>query len=332
MQLELINFTKRFGDTTVIQDITLKEHSGEMIALLCPSGCGKSTILFAICGIHRIDGGQLLSGGEDVTRKPSQERNVGVVFQNYALYPQMSIFDNIAFPLKMQKKQNGEIKREVGAIAEMVHISELQDRRPKQLSDGQQQRMALALALVRKPDFLLLDEPLANLDANLRPEMRSEIRRLQQDTGITAILVTDDQVGAMSMCDRIAIMTAGNIVQFDAPKVMHQDPRDRFVESFLGNPPISFVAASELEGDFASAREVGVRPEHFGPQYGRGTRGKVILVETQGREELFDVRLASGAMLGSIQPAGRQVALGEAVGWGLNRPCLLALDGSGDRI
>ena len=332
MQLDLINFTKRFGDTVVIEDMTLNVDAGEMIALLGPSGCGKSTTLFAICGIHRIDGGQLLFGGEDVTRKPSQERNVGVVFQNYALYPHMSIFENIAFPLKVQKKPKDEIRREVGAIAEMVHIPELLDRRPAQLSGGQQQRVALARALVRKPDFLLLDEPLANLDAKLRLEMRSEIRRLQQETGITAILVTHDQVEAMSMCDRIAIMNAGRIVQFDTPQAMYQDPRDKFVASFLGNPPISFVAARDLEGTPDKAHEIGVRPEHFGPQHGAGIAGEVIFVETQGREELFDVRLPSGAILRSIQAAGRQVAVGDRVDWGLDRPRLLAFDSTGARL
>lgn len=332
MQLDLVNFTKRFGDTTVIENMTLNVASGEMIALLGPSGCGKSTTLFAICGIHRIDGGQLLFGGEDVSQKPSQERNVGVVFQNYALYPHMNVFDNIAFPLKVQKLPGAEIAHRVNGIAEMVHIPDLLNRRPAQLSGGQQQRVALARALVRKPDFLLLDEPLANLDAKLRLEMRSEIRRLQQETGITAILVTHDQVEAMSMCDRIAIMNAGQIVQFDTPEGMYRSPRDKFVAGFLGNPPITFVPSEELGLANGATVELGVRPEHFGPQFGHGIEGEVTFVELQGREELFDIRLSSGTIMRSIQSAGTGVSLGDRVSWDVNRDRLLAFDSSGNRL
>lgn len=334
MQLDLIDFTKRFGDTTVIEKMTLQVAAGEMIALLGPSGCGKSTTLFAICGIHQIDEGQLLFGGQDVGHLPSQKRNVGVVFQNYALYPHMAIFDNIAFPLTVQKLPKTEIKRRVTEIAAMVRISELLQRRPAQLSGGQQQRVALARALVRKPDLLLLDEPLANLDAKLRLEMRSEIRRLQQETGITAILVTHDQVEAMSMCDRIAIMNNGNIVQFEAPGEMYRNPCDKFVAGFLGNPPISFIKATDL-GDLAPAGsvEVGVRPEHFGPQFGTGLSGEVIFVETQGREELIDVRTdRAGAVLRSIQPAGANLSPGQRVDWGLDQPRLFGFNGDGSRI
>ena len=329
MQLDLINFTKRFGETTVIAGMNLTVGSGEMAALLGPSGCGKSTTLFAICGIHRMDGGRLMFGGEDVTAKPSQQRNVGVVFQNYALYPHMSVFENIAFPLKVQKKQTAQIKKLVANIAELVHIEELLKRRPAQLSGGQQQRVALARALVRKPDVLLLDEPLANLDAKLRLEMRSEIRRIQQETGITAILVTHDQVEAMSMCDRIAIMDEGKIIQFDTPSQMYRAPVNKFVAGFLGNPPISFVDGTALgleAGDF------GVRPEHFGPQFGGGVEGEVVFVETQGREELYDIRLASGATLRSIQPSGELLSLGTIVNWGLDQAQILQFDSQGDRV
>ena len=332
MDLELIDFTKRFGDTTVIDGMTLRVGSGEMIALLGPSGCGKSTTLFAICGIHRIDGGRLLLGGQDVSDTPSQSRNVGVVFQNYALYPHMTIFENIAFPLQVQKRPKDEIARRVGEIAGMVHISDLLDRRPAQLSGGQQQRTALARALVRQPDVLLLDEPLANLDAKLRLEMRSEIRRLQQETGITAILVTHDQVEAMSMCDRIALMDAGRIVQFDTPREMYRNPRNSFVAGFLGNPPISFVAPRDLGLASEGADRIGVRPEHFGPQFGTGIPGTVTFVETQGREDLFDIRLDSGAVLRSIQPSGPGPGLGARVDWGLDRDHLLAFDTEGNRL
>ena len=237
MKIELQNFRKSFGSTVVINNMNLTINDGEMVALLGQSGCGKSTTLFCICGIHRINGGQILFGGVDVSDTPAQKRNVGVVFQNYALYPHMTIWDNIAFPLKVQGIKKQDQQTLVQEIAELVHIEQLLDRRPAQLSGGQQQRVALARALVRKPDVLLLDEPLANLDAKLRLEMRTEIRRIQQETGITAVLVTHDQIEAMSMCDRIALMHNGAILQLSTPTEMYNKPKDAFVANFLGTPP-----------------------------------------------------------------------------------------------
>ncbi|MBY6115097.1 ABC transporter ATP-binding protein [Mameliella alba] len=334
MQLDLIEFTKRFDGNTVIDKMNLQVESGEMIALLGPSGCGKSTTLFAICGIHRIDEGRLMFGDRDVSHLPSQQRNVGVVFQNYALYPHMTIFDNIAFPLKVQKIDPAEIKTRVHEMAELVHIEALLQRRPAQLSGGQQQRVALARALVRKPDVLLLDEPLANLDAKLRLEMRSEIRRIQQETGLTAILVTHDQVEAMSMCDRIALMNGGRIVQMDTPVEMYRNPRNKFVAGFLGNPPISFVTPGDLPGFGApqNCAEIGLRPEHVGPQFGNGLRGRVEFIETQGREDLFDVTLPSGRLVRSVQSSGSGISLGQEIDWGYDPSALLCFDGSEARL
>ncbi|WP_430449163.1 ABC transporter ATP-binding protein [Rhodophyticola sp.] len=347
MDLRLSKFTKRFGDVTVIDKMDLTVRSGEMMALLGPSGCGKSTTLFAICGIHKMDGGTLHFGEEEVTRLPAQQRPVGVVFQNYALYPHMTVAQNIAFPLRVQRKTRSEITDEVGRMAELVQISNLLDRRPAQLSGGQQQRVALARAMVRKPDVLLLDEPLANLDAKLRLEMRSEIRRIQRETGITAILVTHDQVEAMSMCDRIALMKDGGIVQLDTPMGMYTDPADKFVAGFLGNPPISFVQAQSGDSldlghglriarpDGLQARgeiTLGIRPEHVGPQFGTGLEGEVVFVEPQGREELVDIRLASGAELRAILPSGTGHALGQRVDWGVDAKRILAFSSEGARL
>jgi inositol-phosphate transport system ATP-binding protein len=349
MQLRLQNFTKTFDNHTVIDQLNLTVESGEMLALLGPSGCGKSTTLFTICGIHRMNGGSLHFGDRDVSNLPSQQRNVGVVFQNYALYPHMSIRENIAFPLRVQKLDNATIAKKVAEIAELVHIPELLDRRPAQLSGGQQQRVALARALVRKPDVLLLDEPLANLDAKLRLEMRSEIRRIQLETGITAILVTHDQVEAMSMCDRIALMKDGKIVQLSAPDQMYNDPADTFVAGFLGNPPISFLNAQVTDGQFQlgagqiaiakalqgrvqGAVQLGIRPEYFGPQFGTGITGKISFVETQGREDLYNVTLADGSVLRSIQPAGPRLQLGTQVNWGIAHDHALAFTPEGVRI
>jgi len=333
MKLELHNFSKNFGDIYVIKNMNLKIERGQMLALLGPSGCGKSTTLLAICGIHRIDGGYLLFGERDVTDVPSQKRNVGVVFQNYALYPHMSVYDNIAFPLKVQKTSVDELDRRVRKFAELVRIESLLNRRPAHLSGGQQQRVALARALVREPDFLLLDEPLANLDAKLRLEMRSEIRRLQQETGLTAVLVTHDQVEAMSICDKIAIMNNGKIVQIDQPKDMYKSPVDKFVAGFLGNPPISFVDRSTLPLELGkNTIEVGIRPEHFGPQFGTGLQGKVHFVEAQGREELVEVALPSGEIVRSVQPSNAGFYKGMDIDWGFDENHLLFFDRAGTRI
>jgi len=215
------------------------------------------------------------------------------------------------------------------------------------LSGGQQQRVALARAMIRKPDVLLLDEPLANLDAKLRLEMRSEIRRIQRETGITAILVTHDQVEAMSMCDRIALMKNGKIVQLDKPEEMYANPRSQFVAGFLGNPPISFLPVSALETLVLEANQtlarpttldakdnivIGIRPEHFGPQHGTGLEGDVIFVEPQGREELIDVRLDNGEAIRAILPSGEQISVGQRVNWGVAIERILAFSADGNRL
>jgi len=347
MELRLDKFTKRFGMTTVIEEMDLAVRSGEMMALLGPSGCGKSTTLFAICGIHKLTGGRLHFGDRDVTTVPPQQRSVGVVFQNYALYPHMNAEQNIGFPLKVMRRPKAEIRAEVARLADLVQIGDLLGRRPAQLSGGQQQRVALARAMIRQPDILLLDEPLANLDAKLRLEMRSEIRRIQRETGITAILVTHDQVEAMSMCDRIALMREGRIVQLDTPDRMYRDPRSRFTAAFLGNPPISFLDAQageamSLPGGHSLPRPegltatgeivLGIRPEHFGPQHGTGLQGEIVFVEPQGREELIDIRLDGGADLRSIQPAGASIRPGQRVDWGVAQNSVLAFAPNGDRL
>ncbi len=347
MELRLEKFTKRFGSVTVIEDLDLTVKSGEMMALLGPSGCGKSTTLFAVCGIYKMSDGKMYFGDRDVTTVPAQQRSVGVVFQNYALYPHMTVAENISFPLRVQKMAKAKIAEEVERMASLVHIEDLLERRPAQLSGGQQQRVALARAMVRKPDILLLDEPLANLDAKLRLEMRSEIRRIQRETGITAILVTHDQVEAMSMCDRIALMREGEIVQIDTPDAMYRDPQSQFVAGFLGNPPISFLAVNVGERiDLGNGQSImkptglsasgdviiGIRPEHFGPQHGTGVTGTVSFVEPQGREELVDVRLSNGAEMRSILPAGKPYVVGQEVDWGVATDHVLAFASDGARL
>jgi inositol-phosphate transport system ATP-binding protein len=352
MDIKLENFSKSFGKVEVITDLDLVIKSGEMIALLGPSGCGKTTTLFAICGIHRITKGQILFGDRVINDVPTQERNVGVVFQNYALYPHLTIFENIAFPLRIRKMDKSEIDKQVKEFAEMVGIENLLDRMPMHLSGGQQQRVALVRALVRKPDVLLMDEPLANLDATLRLRMRSEIRRIQQDTGITAILVTHDQVEAMSMCDRIAIMNDGKIQQISNPADMYSDPMNTFVAGFIGNPPISFYDGTLQENSFVGTAmrfklseaelsmglregqelKIGVRPEFVQPDFGDEIQGNVSFVEPQGRETLYDIELEDGHVIRSIQVGSQQYQLGEAIQWGMDHENILLFDGDGDKI
>ncbi|WP_117193310.1 ABC transporter ATP-binding protein [Rhizobium terrae] len=351
MRILLDKFSKSFGSTKVIEDMNLEVASGEMLALLGPSGCGKSTTLFAVCGIHRPTSGRILFGDRDVTNLPSQERNVGVVFQSYALYPHMTVEENIGFPLMVKRAAAPDIKKQVAAIAALVHIDNLLDRRPSQLSGGQQQRVALARALIRRPDVLLLDEPLANLDAKLRLEMRSEIRRLQRETGITAILVTHDQVEAMSMCDRIAIMKSGEIVQIATPSAMYNDPRTSFVAGFLGNPPISFIKGTAFQGAFVSGDghlkvplaalsgisddtplTLGVRPEHFGTGGDIAVEGRIVFAETQGRENLYDVALPDGSVLRSIQPVRNDIKPGDQVRWMLGSDAAFIFAENGQRL
>lgn len=352
MRVQLENFTKKFGNTVVIDGMSLDIESGEMLALLGPSGCGKSTTLFAICGIHRMDEGRILFGGKNVTDLPSQKRNVGVVFQNYALYPHMNVYDNIAFPLRVRKDKSAQIDQQVREAAELVHVPELLQRKPAQLSGGQQQRVALARALVRRPDILLLDEPLANLDTKLRLEMRSEIRRIQQETGITAVLVTHDQVEAMSMCDRIAIMREGEIVQLSEPDHMYRSPVSAFVAGFLGNPPISFVNATYIDGNYridgsdqtlqlghvknqlsnGESVQLGIRPEHYGPQYSEKLPGRVVFIEEHGRERLYDIALQGDTVIRSIQNKETTVHLGDEVDWGVLSDQVLIFAKDGFRV
>jgi inositol-phosphate transport system ATP-binding protein len=347
MRILLDHFSKSFGTFSVIEDMNLEVRDGEMLALLGPSGCGKSTTLFAICGIHKLTGGRILFGDRDVSDVPSQQRNVGVVFQSYALYPHMNVAQNIGFPLQVKGVAKAEIKKQVDAIAGLVHIENLMDRRPSQLSGGQQQRVALARALVRKPDVLLLDEPLANLDAKLRLEMRSEIRRIQLETGITAILVTHDQVEAMSMCDRIAIMNSGQIIQIATPTEMYHNPANAFVAGFLGNPPIAFLNGAAADSTVAIDNSdlklalpkcangrvtLGIRPEDFGPNGNVSIPGKIAFVETQGRENLYDVRLANGSLLRSIQPVRSDIKVGDDVTWGATGDKVMIFAEDGTRL
>jgi multiple sugar transport system ATP-binding protein len=239
--LSIRNLTKRYGNLTALENFSLEIHSGQFMVLLGPSGCGKTTVLRCIAGLTGITSGEIYIGDELVNKLPPKDRDVAMVFQNYSLYPHMNVYENIAFPLKMRKTERNQIKERVQNIANLLNISNLLNRRPKEISGGQMQRVALGRALVREPKIFLMDEPLSNLDAKLRTDMRVEIKKLQKKVGITTLYITHDQIEAMSMADNIGIMDAGKLLQLDTPQKVYNEPANQFVAGFIGIPPMNFL-------------------------------------------------------------------------------------------
>ena len=232
--LELINVTKYYGKTLAVKNISFKVNNGEFFTLLGPSGCGKTTILRIIAGILKQDSGKILLNGEDISNIPPYERRFGYVFQNYALFPHMTVFENVAFGLKIRKLSKEEIRERVQEALRMVKLEGYENRYPRELSGGEQQRVALARSIVLRPPILLLDEPLSNLDAKLREEMRAELKTLQRKLGVTTIYVTHDQLEALSMSDRVCVMSKGKIEQIGRPMEIYRKPKNFFVANFIG--------------------------------------------------------------------------------------------------
>jgi len=245
--LRLERVTKRFGAVTAVDEVSLAVEAGEFITMLGPSGCGKTTTLRIIAGFETADAGRLTLADRDITRVPPQDRGIGMVFQNYALFPHMSVFDNVAFGLRTRRMSKDEIKRRVGAALDLVDLSDFAHRKIQQLSGGQQQRVALARALAPEPPLILLDEPLSNLDAALRERTRNELRQLLKRVNMTAIFVTHDQEEAFALSDRVVLMHAGRVQQIGAPEELYRNPANVQVATFLGrgaNAPCTIVAAS----------------------------------------------------------------------------------------
>lgn len=240
-EIRIENAVKTFGKVVAVDHVNLTVHDQEFVVLLGPSGCGKTTLLRAIAGLGLVDSGRIMIGDRDVTYLPPKDRNISMVFQSYAIFPHMRVFDNIAFGLKMRRVPKDEIKRRVQSAAELLHIENFLDRYPSQMSGGQRQRVAVARAIAVHAEVLLMDEPLSNLDALLRLEMRAELKRLLAEIKATTIYVTHDQIEALSMGDRIAIMRDGKILQFDSPTKVYDMPADRFVAGFIGTPPMNFL-------------------------------------------------------------------------------------------
>jgi multiple sugar transport system ATP-binding protein len=240
-EIVIENAVKRFGKFTAISNISLTVRDHEFVVLLGPSGCGKTTLLRAVAGLGMLDSGHVLIGGRDVTYLPPKDRKISMVFQNYAIFPHMTVFDNVAFGLQMRKIPKAETQERVLNAAKLLHIETMLDRYPSQMSGGQRQRIAVARAIAVDAEVLLMDEPLSNLDALLRLEMRAELKALLARLGCTTIYVTHDQIEAMSMGDRIAIMRSGTILQCDSPARIYDSPGSHFVGSFIGNPPMNFL-------------------------------------------------------------------------------------------
>lgn len=247
MRIRLENLTKRYQEVTAVDHLNLEIEDGDLVCLLGPSGCGKSTTLSIIAGLEQATEGSIYFDEENVGGLEAEERDIGMVFQDYALYPHMTVQENIAFPLKMQGWKKKDRIEKVKEAAKMLQIEEYLKRKPGKLSGGQQQRVTIARAIVKNPKILLLDEPLSNLDARLRIELRDEIWRVQKQLGITTIFVTHDQEEALSISDKILLMEKGKISQYSSPKEMYMEPQNMFAAKFLGNPPMNFVPGEKVE-------------------------------------------------------------------------------------
>ncbi len=337
VSVKLVNLSKYFHNVKAVDNLNLEIKDGEFVALLGPSGCGKTTTLLMIAGIYKPTKGYIYFDDRLMNDVPPKDRNVGMVFQSYALYPHMSVFDNIAFPLKLKKRPKDEIRRKVKEVADLLGIGELLDRKPSQLSGGQQQRVALARALVKEPDIFLMDEPLSNLDAKLRIQMRAELKKMQKTFKITTIYVTHDQVEAMTMADRIAVLNKGVLQQYGSPDELYNRPKNIFVAGFIGSVPMNFIhgvlrktdGEYILEGidylfkipkvyhDVLKNIEVGtevilgIRPEHVDIGLGEYS-GKVYVVEPLGRDQIVHIDIG-GEIIRALAPGDYKVEEGKEI-------------------
>ncbi len=311
-EVRLERVTKVFGDVVAVEDVSFTVPDGSFTVILGPSGCGKTTTLRMIAGLEYPTSGRIYIGGEDVTDLPPKKRDIAMVFQNYALYPHMTVYDNMAFGLKMRGIPRDEIDRRVREAARILGLSDLLDRKPRELSGGQRQRVAVGRAIVRQPKVFLFDEPLSNLDAKLRVKMRAELARIHRELSATSIYVTHDQVEAMTLGDRIVLLKDGKIQQMDTPLRLYHQPRNLFVAGFIGAPSMNFLRGRVEGGRFVhpdfsvevpeeKRRRIrrgevilGLRPEHLVLDPQGSIRGSVEFEETLGSEILLYLRLPQG--------------------------------------
>jgi sn-glycerol 3-phosphate transport system ATP-binding protein len=308
------HWTTAEGEVRAVDRISFAFDEGTLNVLLGPSGCGKSTTLRLIAGLEPADGGRIFIAGRDVTDLPPSQRNIAMVFQSYALFPHLPVAENIVFGLKVRKVAPADIARRLKHVADLLGLSELLDRKPSQLSGGQQQRVALGRAIINEAPVCLMDEPLSNLDAQLRQDMRAELRRLQRQLGITMVYVTHDQVEAMSMADRVVLLNRGRIEQNAAPVDLYESPANTFVARFIGTPPMNLMpldpgpdgAAIAGSGGPAVAPPecagltLGVRPEHVTLGLARGIRAEVAAIEYLGADSLVTCRVGGVALAARV--------------------------------
>ena len=327
--IQLRQIVKAYGDVEVIHGVDLNIDPGEFTVFVGPSGCGKSTLLRMIAGLEPITGGDLLIDGQRMNEVPAAKRGIAMVFQSYALYPHMNVYQNLAFGLETAKAPKAEIKERVQRAAELLQIVPLLQRKPKQLSGGQRQRVAIGRAIVREPRIFLFDEPLSNLDAELRVQMRVEIAKLHNDLGNTMIYVTHDQVEAMTMADKIVVLRSGIIEQAGAPLELYNNPRNLFVAGFIGSPKMNFLTASAdganlkvagnaiaLGRPVAGTTTLGVRPEHITLADGSGIKladVRVDLVENLGGQTVVYATTLDGQAINIVLEGQRKVELGSTV-------------------
>jgi multiple sugar transport system ATP-binding protein len=334
-QVVLKQINKFYDSVHAVKDVNLQIHDKEFVVFVGPSGCGKTTTLRMIAGLEAISSGDISIGGQVVNDLAPMDRDIAMVFQNYALYPHMSVFDNMAFGLKMRKFDKSEITTRVNQAADILGIEELLKRKPRQLSGGQRQRVALGRAIVRHPQVFLFDEPLSNLDAKLRVQMRVELKKLHQRLGTTAVYVTHDQVEAMTLGDRVVVMKDGWVQQVGEPLELYNQPANKFVAGFIGSPAMNFstVTVTERDGSLTAVNggmnievpphlvgrlkphtnqqmTLGIRPEDLRVANGSDPAGlsfdsKVEVIEQLGSEILLDVRVGDGTMVASVEPTTR---------------------------
>jgi ABC-type sugar transport system ATPase subunit len=343
VEVRLEHLSKHFGRVVALRSLDLEVRAGELVAFLGPSGCGKTTTLLLIAGIYRPTTGAIYFGERRVDGLHPRDRDVGMVFQSYALYPHLTLFENIAFPLRVKGRPEGEVRAKVRETAELLGIGNILDRRPGQVSGGQQQRAALARALVKEPQVLLLDEPLSNLDAQVRVQARAEIRRLQRELGVTTILVTHDQAEALAMADRVAVFSAGEVQQYATPLELYERPCNTFVAGFVGHPPMNVVRGRmfgdgfEAEGwrcriprtSYRGEGYLGVRPEDV--RLGGDLEARVLVAEPLGRDQLVTVRAGATELKLLVGP-GAEYAPDSVVRLEIPPERVHLFDGEGRRI
>ncbi len=326
-QVRVKNLTKLFGNTVAVGDVTLDFPDGRLTVLVGPSGCGKTTLLRMLAGLEEPTEGEIFIGGREVGHIPAWDRNVAMVFQSYALYPHMSVFKNMAFPLEARRMPRDDIKKQVEETARILGLETLLNRQPRQLSGGQMQRVAIGRAIVRKPDVFLMDEPLSNLDAKLRVNMRAELKHLQRDLGVTTVYVTHDQAEAMTLADQLVVMHNGHVLQVDYPEDVYNHPNEVFVAGFIGSPGMNFISCSldedrsrlqapcfvyhlpaqvkEMLKDIPPGKEVifGIRPEDIKVEFYHSpfaVEAEVYISETLGKETLLTLKCGDNLIKASV--------------------------------